>query len=121
MQWPQIYKFSAKVILIGCNLHKSRIILFQSYRKLLNVSTELQDIYTTTQICLPKSLIPNACKEADKLLNFTFIQIKNELKQIKFDGNSYGEITPVQHLPLICFRGEPDLENLMSDGKNFTC
>jgi hypothetical protein len=65
----------------------------------------------------------NICRNPEKLWNSTFIHNERELHQLVFDPNgNFVEIQAVDsdYPALHCFTGEPELENLMANGKRIT-
>lgn len=91
---------------------------FRDSRKLIDLSNLVEQIFTSTRLCVPKTA--DICRHPEKLWNFTFIQTENDLRQLTFDPDDGNAETLPQNVflgDLICFKGEPDLENLMANGK----
>lgn len=88
-------------------------------RKLLEISSMIQYIYTTTKVCVPDSF--DVCSDdAVKLWNFTYVQGVDGMKQISFagkDGINFIDVTNSNELRLKCYSGEPQLEKIMDDGE----
>lgn len=76
-------------------------------------------IYTSTRLCVPKTL--NICREPEKLWASTFLQYESQLRQLMFDPEISTEPMPQSLVSgMKCFTGEPDLEKLMSNGNRVT-
>lgn len=77
----------------------------------------IQFIYTTTKICLPKSI--DICNDADKLWNFTYVHDVAGFKRLLFTQNDEIQLVDVSMTEnqLNCYSGEPQLEKLMENGK----
>lgn len=86
-------------------------------RKLIDLSSRIDQIYSSTRVCVPESL--NFCRQPDKLWNSTFVQLEDDISRISFvpDG-SFIKIEPglKNAAGLKCFIGEPELENFVANG-----
>lgn len=80
----------------------------------------MQEIFTETQVCLPKSL--DLCLYLNRIWEFTYVKYPNEpLHRIAFKKDSPNShriyfdegINEESMGSFICFNGEPDLERLM--------
>lgn len=81
------------------------------------MSNRIEQLYTSTLICVPKGL--SICEKSESLWNATFIKSENEIHQLVYNSEeSFITIKLVSEsvANLKCFTGEPDLENLMANG-----
>lgn len=85
-------------------------------RELLEVSSQIQYIYTTTKICIPRN--KNICIDAEDLWNFTYVQYGDVFKRLY--RTKKGDISLLDTNLVIdnlkCYSGEPQLEKLMEKG-----
>lgn len=87
-------------------------------RNLIDFSNQVEKIYTSTRLCVPKTL--NICRDPERLWTSTFIQLDDDIKQVTFGPDNVIETNPKHVVNLKCFTGEPELENLMANGNQFT-
>ncbi|KAG5675091.1 hypothetical protein PVAND_005023 [Polypedilum vanderplanki] len=86
----------------------------EEQRNLLEYSSMIQYIYTTTKICIPKDM--DMCINAKDLWNFTFVQFADNLKKVVIDKNEITFIEVSQNgRKLKCFSSEPQLEKIMEN------
>lgn len=81
------------------------------------MSNDIENVYTSTRLCIPRTL--SVCEQPEKLWNSTFIMLGNEVSQVVFDPDgSHIEVRPSDKrtTSLKCFTGEPELESLMANG-----
>lgn len=80
------------------------------------MSDRIEKIYTSTRLCVPKSL--DVCRDPEKLWGSTFVRTEKDVEKITFesDENHIKSLPELEHLK--CFTGEPELENLMANDGN---
>lgn len=83
-------------------------------RQLIDLSEQIEKVYTSTRLCIPKSL--NICLEPEKLWTSTFLKLDDEFKQLTFDPEIAIEAQHFVENEFKCFTGEPELEKLMANG-----
>lgn len=86
------------------------------YRNLLEVSSQIQYVYTTTKICIPHGI--DICSDAVNLWNQTYVKFDGIVKKLLFeDGEiNFFEVDTQKCSRLSCYSGEPQLEKLMDNG-----